>query len=118
MSQRHLRSASKPTRRQAIKAAAACFTFGGRSLWNHGSAAPPEPIPAVVVLDDCDPNFRGDMQSHDDGLRLLTADGKAVWRIGGLSNCQTVAMNHGIALDPERGRIYARELVGHRVTAT
>lgn len=36
--------------------------------------------------------------------------------IGGLNNCQSIAMNHGIALDTERDRIYARELVDHRIT--
>jgi len=70
------------------------------------------------VLDDCDPQFHGDINGRDDGLRLLADDGRQLWRIGGLNNCQSIAMDHGIAIDPKRGRIYARELVAHRITAT
>ena len=81
-------SSVPPTRRQALKAAAACFTVGGGSYRNHGSPAPPDPTPAVIVLDDCDPNFRGDVRTHDDGLRILDAEGKEIRHIGGLSNCQ------------------------------
>ena len=97
-------SSIPPTRRQALKAAVACFTVGGGSPGITGSAAPPDPTPAVIVLDDCDPNFRGDVRTHDDGLRLLSADGKEIRRVGGLSNGQTIAMNHGIVTDPQRGR--------------
>ena len=68
---------------------------------------------AVVVVDDCDPDYSKG-KSHDDGLRLF-ADGKEL-RVGGLNNCQSVAMNRGIALDPKRDRIYARELVEHQIT--
>jgi hypothetical protein len=75
-------------------------------------------MPAVIVLDDCDPNFQFDVHSRDDALRLFSADGKEIRRVGGLNNCQNIAMNHGVALDPQRGRIYARELVAHCVTAT
>jgi hypothetical protein len=71
-------------------------------------------MPAVVVLDDCDPHYdKG--KSHDDGIRLLATDGKEIARIGGLNNCQSIAMNHGIALDADRDRIYARELVEHTI---
>jgi DNA-binding beta-propeller fold protein YncE len=103
------------TRRQCIKLGAACIAVGSGPTLNHGSAAPPQPRTAVVVLDDCDPNYEKG-KSHDDGLRLLAADGSEIGRIGGLNNCQSIAMNHGIALDPERNRIYARELVEHRIT--
>ena len=105
----------KLTRRQSIKLGAACIAAGARPTLNHGLAAPPQPIPVVVVLDDCDPNYEKG-KSHDDGLRILASDGTEIGRIGGLNNCQSIAMNHGIALDPERKRIYARELVEHRIT--
>jgi hypothetical protein len=105
----------KLTRRQSIRLGAACIAVGATPTLNHGSAVPPQPMPAVVVLDDCDPNYEKG-KSHDDGLRILAADGKEIGRIGGLNNCQSIAMNHGIALDPERNRIYARELVERRIT--
>jgi DNA-binding beta-propeller fold protein YncE len=105
----------KLTRRQSIKLGAACIAVGAGPTLNHGLAAPPQPIPAVAVLDDCDPNYEKG-KSHDDGLRILASDGKEIGRIVGLNNCQSIAMNHGIALDPERKRIYARELVEHRIT--
>jgi len=107
---------TKLTRRQSIKLGAACIAWGASPTLANGSADPPRPKTTVVVLDDCDPTYeRG--KTHDDGLRLLAADGKEIGRIGGLNNCQSIAMNHGIALDPERDRIYARELVGHRIIA-
>src|SRR5690349_18292888 len=99
MTMRHHQSPSKPTRRQALEGSMECFTVGSGSSCNCGSAAPPDPTPAVIVLDDCEPNFRGDVRTHDDGLRLLDVEGKEIRRVGGLSNCPTIAMNHGIAAD-------------------
>ena len=110
-----LQDATKLNRRQYIKMGAACIATGASSTLNHGSAARPQPQAAVVVLDDCDPNYEKG-KSHDDGLRLLAGDGSVIGRIGGLNNCQSISMNHGIALDPERNRIYARELVERRIT--
>jgi hypothetical protein len=118
MPERYHRGPTELTRRETLRLAAACFGVLSGSSWNHVPAAPPGSRPAVVVLDDCDPNFLGKVEGHNDGLRLLTADGKETRRIGGLSNCESIARNHGIALDPERGRIYARELVAHRIMAT
>jgi hypothetical protein len=83
MSMSDYRSEAKLTRRHSIKLGAACFTLGAGPAWNLVSAAPPESMTAFVVLDDCDPNFNKGFV-HDDGLRLLAADGKEVRRIGGL----------------------------------
>jgi hypothetical protein len=70
--------------------------------------------PAVVVLDDCDPDYdRGHL--HSDGLRLITADGKVLREFREFNNCQTVGGVHGVAVDQLRGRIYVREIVGGRV---
>jgi hypothetical protein len=118
MTQRQGQDPSRSSRRHVLKLATACFTLGGGPAWKRVTAAPPEQLPAVVVLDDCDPVFQGDVNLRNDGLRLLSADGKELGRVGGLNNCQSIAMNHGIAIDPERVRIYARELVAHQVTAT
>jgi beta-lactamase regulating signal transducer with metallopeptidase domain/thiol-disulfide isomerase/thioredoxin len=80
-------------------------------------ATPAEVEPgSVVVADDTDPNFEKD-RPHTDGVRLLTPSGEERWSAGGLNNCQTVGGIHGVAVDPKRGRVYARELVAHRILA-
>ena len=56
----------KLTRRQSIKLGAACFAVGAGPTLNRGSAAPPQPIPAVVVLDDCDPNYEKGKSREDE----------------------------------------------------
>jgi DNA-binding beta-propeller fold protein YncE len=71
---------------------------------------------AVAVLDDCDTNFRGE-GPHGDGIRLFSREGKELFALQGLNNCQTVGANHAVAIDAKRGRIYFRQLVAHRVTA-
>jgi beta-lactamase regulating signal transducer with metallopeptidase domain len=70
----------------------------------------------VAVLDDCDPNYKGE-GPHGDGIRLLAADGKEVYSRKSLNNCETIGANHGVILDPQQRRVYFRELVSHRVTA-
>lgn len=72
--------------------------------------------PAVVVLDDQDPDFEQDRQHHD-GLRVLTASGEELWRHEGFNCCQTVGGVHGVAVDRRRERIYIRENVADRVLA-
>lgn len=72
--------------------------------------------PAVVILDDCDPDFKGD-KPHGDGVRALSAGGKPLWSIKGLNNCEASGANRGVALDRKRDRIYVREFVAQRVTA-
>jgi hypothetical protein len=69
----------------------------------------------AVALDDCDPDFLG-AGPHGDGIRFLDSRGKEILHLTGFNNCVTVGSNHGIALDPERFRIYLREIVSHRVT--
>jgi len=72
--------------------------------------------PAVVVLDDSDPDFQKDRQHHD-CLRLLTAAGEELWRHEGFNCCQTVGGVHGVAVDRSRERIYIRENVADRILA-
>jgi len=76
----------------------------------------PLPDVAVAVLDDCDPNFKGD-GPHGDGIRLLSREGKQLFALSGLNNCQTVGANHAVVIDAKRGRVYFRQLVARRVTA-
>lgn len=70
--------------------------------------------PAVVLLDNCDPNFDKD-SPRTDGLRLISADGKELAVIREFNNAQMIGGAHGVAVDAERGRIYIRESAGERV---
>lgn len=76
----------------------------------------PPPDVAAAVLDDCDPEYQGE-GPHGDGLRLYSRDGKELLALKGLNNCETIGANHAVAIDADRGRIYFRQLVAHRVTA-
>jgi hypothetical protein len=70
----------------------------------------------VVVLDDCDPDYKGTIR-HKDGVGFLDENGHRIRYLDGLNNCEAIGANHGIALDPERCRIYVREFVSRRITA-
>lgn len=80
------------------------------------TAKPATDPPAVAVLDDADEDFEA-KGPHRDGLRLLDEAGKEIAYLREFNTCQTVGANHGVVIDAPRGRIYARELVGRRVTA-
>jgi hypothetical protein len=69
-----------------------------------------------VILDDCDPDFKGN-KPHGDGVRALSAGGKVVWELKGLNNCEASGAHHGVALDRKRDRIYVLEYAANRVTA-
>ena len=77
-----------------------------------------EPFPevAVAVLDNCDPNYKGD-GPHGDGVRLLSRNGEELAAIKGLNTCETIGASHKVAIDAKRGRIYVVQLVNRRVTA-
>jgi uncharacterized protein (TIGR03067 family) len=79
-------------------------------------AGKPLPDVAVAVLDDSDPDYKGD-GPHGDGIRVLSREGKELFALTGLNNCQTIGSNHAVAIDAKRGRIYFRQLVARRVTA-
>src|SRR5688572_12752477 len=70
----------------------------------------------VVVLDNCDPDF-DPSRPHTDGIWFIDEKGRRIHHSDGLNNCEAFGANHGIALDPERSRIYVREFVARRVTA-
>jgi beta-lactamase regulating signal transducer with metallopeptidase domain/thiol-disulfide isomerase/thioredoxin len=69
--------------------------------------------PAVVVVDDSDPVFKGDR--HTDALRLLSDDGRELKIAREFNNCQTVGGMHAVAVDQQRGRFFCSESVGKRV---
>ncbi len=90
--------------------------LGVAGLAVAGAARPAGEEPAVIVLDDADPDFRGPAPLSD-GVRAIASDGKELWSHKILNNCQAIGANHGVAIDPRRGRIYIRELVARRVIA-
>lgn len=80
------------------------------------NSQPPLKELSVVVLDNCDPDFKGDLP-REDSLRFLTEAGKPRFVSKRFNNCEAIGINHGIAVDPKRARIYIREFVGKKVTA-
>jgi len=82
----------------------------------HPKVSKALPGVAVAVLDDCDPDYTGD-GPHGDGVGVLSREGKELFALTGLNNCETIGANHGIAIDGKRGRVFFRQLVANRVTA-
>ena len=78
----------------------------------------PAETPLVVVLDDCDRDFK-EVRLHLDGLRILfkTESGVRTSLLREFNTAQTVGAVHGVAVDAARGRIYFCEQVSHRITA-
>jgi hypothetical protein len=68
----------------------------------------------VLVLDDCDEDFKG-KASYADNLTALDASGKVTFSASGFNNCESIGSNHMVAVDPKRGWIWALENVGRRV---
>ncbi len=80
-----------------------------------GAAAPvPAPKGGVLVLDNCDPDYRG-KDEYADNLTSIDAAGKVVFRASGLNNCESVGSSHMVAVDAKRGWVWVVENVGHRV---
>ena len=71
---------------------------------------------AVVVLDNCDPNYKG-QGPHGDAIRFLRQDGTKKFVLAGLNNCESIGCSHGVVFDPDRFRIYFCENVRKSVTA-
>jgi hypothetical protein len=85
-------------------------------LLPHGAAAP---APArmdggILVLDDCDPEYKG-KAAYEDNLSSISPVGKLLFRISGLNNCESIGSNHMIASDPKRGWFWIIELAGGRI---
>jgi hypothetical protein len=85
------------------------------SIVPDGSSAPaPRPREGIVVLDDCDPDFRGKVV-YQDNLTFIDPAGKLGFRVEGLNCCESIGSNHMIAGDPKRGWVWVVENVGHRI---
>src|SRR5689334_11433163 len=86
-----------------------------------GGVVPAAPVPkgglppaGVFVLDDCDPVYKG-KAAYEDNLSAIDPSGKLVFRVSGLNGCQSIGSSHLVANDPARNRVWALEIVGHRV---
>jgi hypothetical protein len=101
-------------RRQVLGLGMAGLALARSAHGAHPGAAAEEP--SVIVLDDTDPNFRGD-GPHADGVRAFSGRAKELWSVRTLNNCRAIGVNHGVALDLRRGRIFTREFVSDRVTS-
>jgi DNA-binding beta-propeller fold protein YncE len=101
----------------ALALVAMAFLMAG-GLFVPTQAAPlpvkKEKPAGVIVLDDCDPQFKG-KAVYEDGLSFLSASGKLQKRVTGLNNCQEIGNPHRIAIDHTRKRVWVAELVGRRL---
>ncbi|HVK18698.1 MAG TPA: hypothetical protein VM533_17330 [Fimbriiglobus sp.] len=86
-----------------------------------GGMVPAAPVPkgrppsaGVFVLDNCDPDYKG-KAAYEDNLSAIDPSGKLVFRTPGLNQCESIGSNRLVANDPIRGRVWALEIVGHRV---
>jgi DNA-binding beta-propeller fold protein YncE len=68
----------------------------------------------VLVLDDCDPEFKG-KDSYADNLSCISTAGGLVFRVSGFNNCECIGSSHMVAGDPARGCVWALENVAHRI---
>jgi hypothetical protein len=94
-----------------------CCSFLAAALLaaGDGAAAPvPAPRGGVLVLDNCDPDYRG-KDEYADNLSSIDGFGQVVFRVSGLNNCESMGSNHMVALDAKRGWVWVAENVGHRV---
>jgi DNA-binding beta-propeller fold protein YncE len=103
------------TRRTFLRHAAAAVAL---ALPGSGRSAP-APIRRIrpggfLVLDNCDPDFRGKAR-YEDNLSFFDSAARLVARVGGLNNCEEIGSPHKIAIDRKRGFVWAVENVGHRL---
>jgi DNA-binding beta-propeller fold protein YncE len=68
----------------------------------------------VIVLDDCDPDYKG-KAAYEDNLSFFSAAGKLEARVSGLNVCEEIGSPHRIAVDVARQRVWVTETVGHRL---
>ncbi|MHB1425280.1 MAG: hypothetical protein ACYC3I_19090 [Gemmataceae bacterium] len=76
--------------------------------------APARPKTGVLILDNCDPDFRG-KENYEDNMTSITSYGKIGFRVSGLNNAETTGCSHMVAADPKRGWIWVLENVGNRI---
>jgi hypothetical protein len=99
-------------------AALMAFVLGGGAFVSTQAA--PAPIQkekaagGVIVLDDCDPEYRG-KATYEDNLTFLAPSGKLRARVSGLNVCEEIGSPSRIAVDAGRKRVWVLETVGDRL---
>jgi DNA-binding beta-propeller fold protein YncE len=68
----------------------------------------------ILILDNCDDEFRG-KEAYEDNLTLLDPAGRRTFRVSGFNNCESIGSSHMIAADPARRRVWVIENVAHRI---
>jgi DNA-binding beta-propeller fold protein YncE len=87
------------------------------SLVSLGVAAPvpkAEKPAGILVLDNCDDQYQGKAEYHDN-LTLLDATGKLRFRLSGFNNCESIGSSRMIAVDSARKCIWVIENVAQRI---
>jgi DNA-binding beta-propeller fold protein YncE len=107
-------NARSPLRRglpAQILAGAVLIAFSGVC---RPTPAPPPPPSGVIVLDNCDPVFRG-KPTYEDNLSFFDASAKLRARVSGLNVCEEIGSPHHIVVDAARKCVWVAENVGHRL---
>src|SRR6516225_2376560 len=79
-----------------------------------GKPAPRGKPGGIVVLDNCDPEYKG-KETYEDNLSFLDAGGKLRSRVSGLNIAEEIGSPHRVAVDAERERVWVAEMVGNRL---
>jgi hypothetical protein len=86
------------------------------------SLAPAAPAPkdsgkpaGILVLDDCDEQFKGKAEYHDNLTLIDCATGKQTFRVSGFNNCQSIGSSRMVAADLGRKCVWVIENVAQRV---
>src|SRR5262249_32057985 len=101
----------------ALVGAAIVGTVGFYYAPTQAAPAPVEkakPSGGVIVLDDCDPEFKG-KSAYEDNLTFLAASGKLRARVSGLNVCEEIGSPNRVAIDVKRKRVWVAETVGKRL---
>src|SRR5438105_3395983 len=71
-------------------------------VWEMAPARAADPTKGgILVLDDCDPDYKG-KAAYADNLTFLDGSGRVVFRVSGLNNCESIGSNRMVAADPAR----------------
>jgi DNA-binding beta-propeller fold protein YncE len=110
-------SLHKPHAAVALLVAAFVVTIGIVYEQTQAAPAPVEkakPSGGVVVLDNCDPEYKG-KATYEDNLTFLAASGKLRTRVSGLNVCEEIGSPNRVVIDAQRKRVWVAETVGRRL---
>ncbi|QEL19250.1 NHL repeat-containing protein [Limnoglobus roseus] len=68
----------------------------------------------ILILDDCDPGYKGQDEYHDN-LTLLDPAGNSTFRLSGFNNCESIGSTRAVAADGGRKCVWAIENVAKRL---